>query len=196
MDANIVLQYIKVFLSWPFITLLIVLVFKDAISNFLNRLVKGKGPGGWQFEAATPSEQRKEIKDTPQPQSENEIEKYVKENPKDVIKEYQKAINTIWFERAYNIIYGTQMALLEYLATKGTKGEKYINLTMFYNDFLKRSKFINTQIADYLGFLKDALFIDYIGSDNDITVRITPYGVNFLSYIKLQYPVAYKYKIF
>lgn len=196
MKADIILQYIKAFLTWPVVTLIIAFMFRSAISNFLRRLVKGEGPGGWKLEAATPSEQRREIRDIPQPKSETESEKYIRENPKAAIKEYIRTFNAYWFERAYNLIYGTQIALLEYLQTKGDRGDKYINLVTFYNDFLRRSRFTGTQMADYLGFLKDTQFIEYAGEDTDITVKITPYGVDFLSYIKIQYRISYKYRVF
>jgi len=99
-----------------------------------------------------------------------------------------------WFERTFNIIYGTQIDLLEYLSAKGTDGDRYVNLLVFYNEFVKRSGLASTQMADYLGYLHSMRFVEYRGEGSDLIVKITPYGVNFLSYIKGQYPSTYKYK--
>ena len=200
---NLIIQYIRgalqevrTFLTWPVVTLIMAFMFKSSIADFLRRLVKGEGPGGWKFEATKPAEQQQEIKDKSLVQPEDKTEQYVKDNPKLVIQEFKRTFNAYWFERAYNLIYGTQIEVLEHLETKGDKGDKYINLTPFYNEFLRRSKFTTTQLAHYLGFLKDAQFIEYLGEGANLTARITPYGVDFLSYIKTQYALAYKYKIF
>jgi len=193
--VKVILDYIRVIFNWPLVVLILGFAFRGAIGDFFRRVVRGRGYG-FELEASTPAEQRKEAKESIQRQPEDEIEKYIKDNPKEVKKEYLRVFNGYWFERAYNLIYGTQIQLLEYLTTKQDKGDKYINLVNFYATFLQRSAF-NTQMADYLGFLIDMRFIEYAGQGTtDITVKITPYGVDFLSYIKTQYPVAYKFKIF
>lgn len=197
-EAKMILAYLQVLLSWPVITLILGLVFiklfKESISDFFKRIVKGEAYGV-RLEASHPMEQKKETKEAGHPQP-DEFEKYIRENPKAVLTEYLRVFNGYRFERACNIIYGTQVDLLEYLSTKGTDGEKYVNLNQFYNEFLKRSNVATTQMADYIGFLKEMQFIEYLESSNDITVRITPLGINFLSYIKVQYPTSYKYKPF
>lgn len=116
------------------------------------------------------------------------MEKYIRENPKQVAQEYIKTFNAYYFERAYNLIYGTQISLLEHLSQKGDQGDSYVNLFRFYNEFLSRSNLTSTQMADYIGFLRDAKFVEQFGSDNDFRIRISPYGIDFLSYIKGQYP--------
>lgn len=198
-NADIIIGYIGMilnWLTWPVVTLVIFVMFRNPISDFLRRLIEGEGPGGWKFKTAGTTGQRQEIKDSSHPSPEDTTEKYVKENPKLVIEEFKKTFNAYWFERAYNLIYGSQISLLEYLSIKGDNGDKYINLTTFYNEFLKYSKFSSTQMADYIRFLKDAQFIEYVGEGTNIIVKITPYGADFLSYIKTQYPIAYKYKVF
>ena len=196
--AKIILEYLQVILGWPVVTLILGVIFlkwfKDPISDFFRRVVRGEAYGV-RIEASSPSEQREEIKDTPQlPQ--DQIEKYIKDNPKEVIVEYGRLLNGYRFERAFNIIYGTQMDLLEYLSTKGTAGENYINLVSFYNEFVKRSGLSSTQMADYLGFLKDMRFIELAEQNKVWNVKISAYGVDFLSYIKGQYPSSYRYRPF
>jgi len=197
--TEIILRYLQVILSWPVVSLVLGVTFfkwfKEPISDFFRRVVKGEAYG-FRVEAANPSKQRKEVKETPQFQSQDVIEKYIKENPKKVINEYAKVFNGYQFERAFNIIYGTQVDLLEHLSIKGTNGDKYVNLSVFYNECIKRAKSVFVQIAGYLGFLKDARFIEFVGKGSDLSVIITPHGVNFLSYIKNQYPTMYKHKRF
>lgn len=197
--AKIVLAYIQVLLSWPVVSAIVIVfflkLFKEPLSNLFRRIVRGQ-VYGVSLEASNPSEQRKEIKEGPTPQSQEAIEKYIKENPKEVIRDYLRVFNGYWFERAYNLIYGTQVNLLEHLTTKGTEGDSYINLFMFYNEFLNRSQFSSTQMADYIGFLVDMKFVELFGEGSNLRVKITPYGVDFLSYIKSQYPTSYKYRVF
>ena len=74
------------------------------------------------------------------------------------------------------------------------------NVNMFFGLF-QRSQYTGKggletyQFADYMGFLLDAQFIKYkTESDGDIIVEITPLGLNFLTYIKGQYPSTYNSK--
>ena len=195
--AKIVLAYIQTLLSWPVISAFMLVyflnLFKEPLSDFFRRIVKGQ-VYGVSLEASSPFEQRKEIKEGLK--SPEDIEKYIKENPKDVLKDYLQVFNRYWFERAYNLIYGTQIELLEHLATKGAGGENYINLFTFYDKFLTRSQSVSTQMTDYIRFPRDMKFIESVGEGNDLRIKITPYGMDFLSYIKDQYPGSYKYKIF
>ncbi|MEK7165079.1 MAG: hypothetical protein AAB779_03975, partial [Patescibacteria group bacterium] len=168
--ANIVLQYLEVFLGWPVVILILGLAFmqwfKKSISSFLERLIVGEAYGV-RLEASSPSNQQKELKKEDMPLQ--DIEKYIRDNPKEVIRDYQRIFNSYRFERAFNIIYGTQMDLLEHLSTKGDNGDKYVNLILFYNEFIKRSNLTSTHMADYLEFLKNNQFIEYV----DDIVKIT-----------------------
>lgn len=197
--ANLILEFAKIIISWPLavfvLGIIFIRIFKEPISDFLRRVVSGEAYGV-RIKAVTPAEQRKEIQHAESFQTSDEVEKYVKENPKKVITEYQRLFNGYWFERAYNVIYGTQVALLEDLQEKGTDGEKYVNLIRYYNDFLSRSKWYKTQYADYLKFLKVMTFVEYKGQETDLTVHITPYGIDFLSYIKGVYLDSYRNRTF
>ena len=87
--SNIILQYLKIFISWPVVTLVLVIsfinLFREPISDFIRRLTRGEF-GGFKVQATSPTEQKKEAKDIPQIQSDNELENYVKDNPKEAIK--------------------------------------------------------------------------------------------------------------
>jgi len=194
--AEIILRYLEVFLKWPVIVFIIIIifikVFKNEISDFFRRIFKGEAMG-IRFEAM-PSEQQKEAKEVLPAKTKSEIEAYIKDNPQLVIIEYMELFNRYFFERTFNIIYGTQIDLLEYLSEKGEGGEKYINLVSFHKEHIRRFGKSSTQMADYLGYLKKSRFIKYEGEENELNVKITPYGIDFLSYIKTYYPFMYKYK--
>jgi len=189
--TKLILEYFKVLVSWPVVVLTIAIYFfsrfKEGISDFLQRVEEGEGYG-IKVKATTPSEQRKEASEIKPAPGLDEAEKFVAEHPKEAVLEYRKILNGYRWEKAFNIIYGTQLHLLEHLGQKGSSGEKYVNLLPFYNEFVKRSKLSTTQFADYLGFLRDSQFIMIEGTENDLVVKIAPYGVDFLSYVKGQYP--------
>jgi len=197
--SNIVLQYLKVLLSWPVITLILVMsffkLFKDPISDFIHRLIKGE-IGSVKLQATSPADQKKEAEEFPPIQPKNELELYVKKYPGEAIKTIIEISRNLRFEKIFNIIYGTQINLLTHLSTKGKSGDKYINLAFYYHDYISRSKFYSAKIEDYFGFLGSIQMIKFFGEGNDVSVRITPEGINFLSYIKKEYPAIFNYKPF
>lgn len=191
---EIIQRYLQIVLTWQVVFIILAFMFRKSIREFLGRITKGEGYG-FRLEAGTAVEQQKEVKKDIS-QTEDEIEAYVKDHPKEAIIEYKKVLNSYWFERIYNMIYGTQITLLEYLLDKKSNGDVYINLVSYYNEFVKRSRLYNVQMANYLGFLKAMNLIEYQGEGNNLIVKITPYGLDFLSYIKGQYQSAYRYKAF
>ena len=42
-------------------------------------------------------------------------------------------------------------------------------------------------MADYLNFLQQLGFINSEGNVNELKIKVTPYGLSFLSYIKANY---------
>ncbi len=193
--ADLIKRYLEVFLSWPVIILIIFVIFKNEISDFLKRLVKGEALG-MRLEATRPSEQQKEAKEALPAKTKSEIEAYIRDNPELVSTEYIRLWNGYIFERTFNFIFGTQIDLLEHLLDKGDEGEKYINLAGFYNEHNKRLGKQSIQMADYLGYLKASSFIKYEREGSEFNVTITPYGADFLSYIKTYYSLVYKIKAF
>jgi hypothetical protein len=203
--AEMVLRYLQALLAWPPVVLVLGIValkmFREPLADFFRRLTEGEAYGV-RVKATTPAEQRKEIKEVeeasgpPKLQSAEDVERYIRDNPKAVMEELARTSNSFRFEKTYNLIYGTQIDLLEHLTTKGDEGESYTNLARFYNEFVRRSGLQTTQMADYLGFLKEAGLAEYVGYEPNLRLRITPFGLNFLSYIKGQYAASYRLKPF
>ncbi len=197
--AEITLEFFRVFLSWPIMILVLGLIFfcmfKESISDFLRRITK-VGTQIVGIEATSPSEQSEKVKESPPATPIEELRRRIRENPDLIIKDYTNLFNSLLFERAFVIIYGTQINLLEHLSQKGEKGDMYINLIKFYNEFVKQTVTPRSSIEDYFGFLMNLNFIEYIGVGSKLSVKITPQGVNFLSYVKNQYPLMCKSKPF
>lgn len=224
---DLILRYLKVFLSWPPIILVITILFlkkfHEPISDFLKRMVIGEGYG-IRLEATKPiqdqetinsapqtiekileSDQTEEIKDesissigqnNTEVFEDDPIERYIRENPKQVKEEFQKVLNFLHFEKTYNIIFGTQIQALDYLATKGIDGEYYINLSFYYNEHIKKFKSTPLQISDFFGFIKNSQLIESEGEGNSLKFKITTMGLGFLSYIKTTYPSNWEYKAY
>ncbi len=197
--AEIVLSYIQVLLNWPFLGACLIftfiIIFKKRIDDFLSRLVKGK-VGGFSVEATKPLKQENVIKEDKIKNPKDRAIEYMKNCPEGAFKEYVHTYNAYFFERTFNIIFGSQIDLLEYLADKEDKSEKYINLYTFYNSFMKKTIPPRVTFDQYLDFLENGKFTKIIIEENEKIVEITSYGLNFLSYIQSQYPARYKNRAF
>jgi hypothetical protein len=210
--AELVLRYLDVLFRWPIAILVFgltaMLLFRKGISDFLSRITSAGGYG-FQLSAASPQAQALPAKKPDAPELANVVEQqsqppqqgmpmvrqqvidYVQQNPARVVEEYLRVFNGYNYERAFNLIYGSQMDMLQYLATKGTDGEAYTNLAIFYEEFRKRAADTTYQMPDYVRFLHTLGFIDYFGAEPNFRVRITPGGLGFLSYVRSEYPIIY-----
>lgn len=209
--AELVLRYLDVLLRWPLAIfapgLTGMLLFKKPISDFLSRITSAGGYG-IQLSAASPQSQAAEIKPEA-PELANVVEnqppvpqqgppmvppqaiQYVEQHPALVVEEYLRVFNAYRYERALNQIYGTQIDMLQYLATKGTEGDDYTNLVVFYEEFRRRAADSKYQMPDYVRFLHTLGFIEYFEDQPNFRVRVTPAGLGFLSYIRGEYPLTY-----
>lgn len=195
--AKIVSQTLS---TWPVIcaivTISFMVLFREPLSDFFRRIVKG-GFYGVSLEAINPSEQPKEIKEKRALQSREDVEKYIREKPKEAIEAYFSVYTNYLFERGYNLIYGTQIELLEHLALR-QDGATIAEVYPFYQKFLnwiRLAGLVPTKMDDYVGFLRAMGFVELVGVGSNLRAKITPVGINFLHYIRTQYP-SYKYKVF
>ena len=197
--SNIILSYLKVVFSWPIVTLIMVIIFiarfKEPISDFFRRLIKAEAYGA-KIQASNPSEQKKEAEEIPQIQPESEIESYIRDNPQEALKTIINFSRGFRFERIFNFIYGTQINLLIHLSSKGELGDKYINVMSYYNDYITRSRLYSAKSEDYFGFLHSMQMIEFFGEGTNFSIRITPIGADFISYIRSEYTTTYKNKPF
>ncbi len=209
--AELVLRYLDVLLRWPLVIfalgLTAMLLFRRPLSDFLSRITSAGGYG-IQLSATSPQSQAaakkpgapelaNAVENQPQvpqqgpPMVPHQAIQYVQQNPAQVVEEYLRIFNAYRYERAFNQIYGTQIDLLQYLSTKGTEGDAYTNLAVFFEEFRRRAGDTKYQMPDYVRFLHTLGFIEYFGDQPNFKVRITPAGLGFLSYVRGEYPLAY-----
>ena len=139
--SNIVLQYLKVLLSWPVIALILfvsfIRLFKDPISDFIRRLIRGEF-GSVKLQATSPADQKKEAEELPPVKHEDELERYVKDHPREAIKTLLDISRNYRFEKIFNIIYGTQINLLIHLSTRAYPSPQSVIEYTLYFYFVKR----------------------------------------------------------
>ena len=189
---EIALQYLQVIFNWPLVVIISIFLFKKQISDFLSRLIRGK-IGIFSAEA-TPPKQEKVIVEN---DKRNKGIQLIEDNPKKAHEEFLKLYEEYYFERIFNIIYGTQINLLEYLDKKLDKSEKYnFIFVKFYLKHLGTKPKTKKPYNQYLDFLESNKFIEIIGVNNEKILKITSSGIKLLSYIKTHYPERYKNKPF
>lgn len=197
-DWELMLGFLKVFLSWPVVTLILglifIFIFKGQISNLLGRVTEGD-VYGMKFKASTLQDSASGTKLEPVRLSNDQI-KWISDNPDKAFEEYTKVFNFYRWERAMNFIYGTQIDLLESLSNKADLGELYVNLGYFHVEHQRRAGSTAYQMSDYLNFLVQQGFIVSEGVNSNLKIKISPDGLNFLSYIKSAYPDAWNKKSF
>lgn len=221
--AELVLRYLDLIFRWPVAIVMLgltaMLLFKKPISDFLSRMTRAEGYG-FKVNAASQEQRGEAVKKPDTPELANVVDQvrtpapagehqapplvpqqaiqYVQQHPAQVIEEFLRVFNGYRFERALNLLYGTQIDLLQFLASKGAQGEEYTNLTPFYEEFRRRIGQTKYQMPDYVRFLHHLGFTEYVGqaANPQFKLRITPSGLGFLSYIRGEYPQTYALKPF
>lgn len=224
---ELLLEYLKVFFSWPPIALVIAIIlvtrFRGAIDDFLNRVVEGN-IFGQVFKAAPPKQQQGESGITEdrlalaaetQPQPNEALQQnqplppelendplalaaiaYVKNNPAQTIIEYKRLLFSYNSERLFTRIYGTQIALLEYLAARPDETVSLSRLAQFHDEHQQKSGSSEYQLRDYVNFLVGYGVISVSGTEGAYAYKIAQHGVEFLSYIKANYPSVWNQRAF
>jgi hypothetical protein len=193
-----VLEYLKVLLSWPVITgvcvFFFIRTFKKPIENFIQRLTRGNFYGV-AVEAIPQSQSTETVSDIGA-LSLSDPERYVAEHPKETVGELEELRTKFQCERVFNIIYGSQIRLLDHLKDKGQMGEHYNNLIRFYREFLQKSNLTTINMDTYLSFLESMKLVEATTIGNSKAFKLGPFGEKFLSYIKAEYDPFFKGKDF
>ena len=196
--AKIVLSYMQVLLNWPFLGACIIFIFinmfKARIDDFLGRLVRGK-IGAFSLESS-PKNQEKSIEIVKEQEPNKKLLKSTNGETTISYTEYSRIYKLYIFERAFGVIFGTQIRLLKYLNSIAGKGEKLSNLIIYYSEYLKKN--ITTKRStfhEYIEFLEAFGFIQITTTEEyDRIAKITQRGVEFFNYIKSEYSALYEYK--
>lgn len=181
--------------TWHFFAFILLLVYRKQIANLLTRLIKGK-VGSFSFEATPPKQEKVIIENN----NKNPLIQMMKDDPENAYHEILKLYKDYFYERSFNIIYGTQINLLDHLDKKPDKSEKYNFIFIkFYFKHLGKKPKTKKPYNQYLDFLEINKFIEILNANktnNEKILKITPSGIKFLSYIKTHYPERYKHRPF
>lgn len=183
----LILEYLKVFLSWPPVVLLIVLLLTPTlaptITELARKLRKGKA-AGFEFEL----DQEQKAPPLPSLDAGDQLSQ-IAHDPARARSEILKWWNAARAENAFNRIFGTQVRMLEFLESKEPSGVVEAELQPFYTE---HQKIVDTlpnaqgspSWAAFVGFLQSYGYVVYEERNGLQYVRITTLGIGFLSYIK------------
>lgn len=206
------------------IAILFIARFRGAIDDFLKRLVEGN-IFGQRFKAVPPqqvasngaTEDRLALaaEATPHPAAgqagqppvslppelvgdplASAAVAYVQSNPAQTFIEYKRVLFAYNSERLFAQIYGTQVALLEFLAARPSEPAPLASLAQFHDQYQQKGGTTEYQLRDYLNFLVNFEVVAVNGSENAYVYSITQHGVEFLSYIKANYPANWNERAF
>lgn len=219
-DWHLLLEYLKVLLSWPPIALVIAVIFisrfRGAIDDLLKRLVEGNILGQ-AFKAVPPERQSGSTGATedglakaaeasaqapvPQPNQTEQLPPelagdpiasaavaYVRSNPAQTVLEYKRVLFAYNSEKLFARIYGTQIELLEFLAARSGEPAPLALLVRFHEEHQQKAGSTGYPLRDYVSFLVNFGVIAVSGPENAFEYNVTQHGVEFLSYIKTNYP--------
>lgn len=224
----LLLDYLKVVLSWPPIALVIALVFfrrfQSAIEGLLARVTEGELFGqkikavapNQSLEPASTDDYLTNVVETPPHTDTQSLETvsdalpaeladdphaaasitWVKRNPVETVIEFKKQMLNLSFERNFNMIYGTQISLLEFLASRPTDVIPITQLAKFHLEHLSKVGESNYQLQDYMNFLVINGLMTEVPLANQKGYSIAPHGIQFLAYIKANYPLGWFQRAF
>lgn len=178
---KILLDFLKVILSWPtamlILGILFLLKYSDVIRQFVSNLgIKTELPGGLKLDIySRQQDQVKKVFDL-------EGTKLQGEDDIETIKKQLEETRKYWlFDNTFNLIYGSQIRLLEHLSRKASSGDSFQSLYSFFYDssckvypVLRSYPFVN-----YINFLESRQLVK---KEDDI-YTITKLGIEFLNYI-------------
>lgn len=185
---EIILNYLKVILnSWPLLILITFIVYKKQISSMLSRVYKGRFYGV-SFEATSTIQRKKfdNVEKFENLKNQQEAIKYCRENPKEAVNYYTKIYKAFVFEKAFNVVFGTQIRLLEYLEQREGISVEKSQLNIFYKEYLNRTNplYKRSTQQEYFAFLYYFKFIEDINKNSHNYTQISNLGKEFLIYIR------------
>ena len=168
-------------LAWPLVTICLALFFKEQIGNLISRVKKFESPlGSIQTDERTVQSDPLEKK-VPQTLGDGEL----------TTKETEGLQRFLFFERTYNLIFGTQIEILKYFR-KDRTGYLKPNLEKVYLDWQQeedKPALKNYPFENYINYVLNNGLIFQEVIDGAISYKITEIGKDFLDYIEEQrYP--------
>lgn len=220
-DWKLLLEYFKVVWSWPTLVLVLAWVltnrFRGEVAGFINRIREIKYPGGAVDSSAAVAKQADaqptstafDALAAPEPHApavntqiapdvadgdlvkQQAVLEHVQQNPGPTVTEFWRISRAYQYERVYNLIFGTQLGFLDFLATNPAQPRPLTDANPFYE--VHSQKVPSPNFAGWLQYLVTSSLIETVP---DGTYRITATGLAFLKYIKENYPTGWQHKLF
>ena len=196
-QKEFLLSILKI-VRWPSAFVLVILFFLKPLGLWIGRWRSLKG-GKWGIEAAgsqagateagkpQASDLLKVFDNALVVQNEEAIWRHLKkveggpERERVVVRFLSAAQLALSFEKTYNLIWGSQIAALEFLNTVSTAGAEILSLQPFYEEAKAADpmRYATYTFDQWIGFLHWAQLI--VRSENHVVV--TPAGREFLKYL-------------
>ena len=119
---------------------------------------------------------------------------YVKTHPIETVIEYKRVVFAHTSEKLFRKIFGTQIELLEYLQSMPDKIVTLAQLARFHIEHQRKADRTDYQITEYINFLSNNGVIQVSGPENALEYKISQSGINFLSYLKANYPESWNHQ--
>ncbi len=199
---KIVDEYTKMVLtSWPatILTLGLVLLItqQEAIAKFIEERLISVGPDGIRGKSNDSTEDlvllsKQNISSNPSEEimeeSSNNTSTHLPPSPdgkEALIKNNNELIKYLDFERIYNVIFGTQITILDALRKDPTNGILFTSIASSYEQWRQNDELLKKySLNDYLQFLINAGLVDISESNNIRKYLIRDKGIEFLDYIE------------
>ena len=223
-DWPLILEYLKAFLSWPvsfaFVVILLIVYFKTNIASLIDRIDKADFPGGGftsplisnQSQVVSPVESPLEAAAEAAPLLQQDVDntisqdfaavvedpgvliEYIRKNPGPTISEYLRLRRQFNCEQAFNSIFGTQVEILERLASTG--------ISLFLQDIAPYHARYQVLAEDTVSYPLEQ-YVAWLTANHLLELdpaipgayRATTFGLFFLGYIKAQYPTRWNFRI-
>lgn len=121
---------------------------------------------------------------------------YVKNNSAQTVIEYKRLLFNLNAERLFNRIYGTQISMLEFLASRADEPASLVRLAQFHEEYLRKAGSPDYQLRDYVNFLVGYGVVSASGPEHAQEYKITQHGAEFISYIKANYAATWNQRAF
>lgn len=189
------------YLAWPIVTLIVVFLLRDRLSGIFGGGIKSAKHGSTEVHFF-------EGQQRPKPEEINvqDLQHLIPNDPTGLREEFEEKINadleqiandpekvdvlvknlaqqqlSIYFEKIYFSIFGSQIKLLENLAVMGNGGETAKNLSVIFLH-------AKTNNPDYFGDWQFSDYMDFLLNWNLVEIKdnlyvISKYGRAFLTYI-------------
>jgi hypothetical protein len=111
---------------------------------------------------------------------------YARTNPGPTVSDFVEMAMRAGFERTFNLIYGTQTRLLEFLRASNA-AHPIPDIAPFFEEHKQLSGSDSAALPDFLHFLVSQGMLTNVGNAEGPLFRITEIGCRFLAHIKQYY---------